>query len=152
MKTKHPIVIALDGTSASGKSTNAKLVAKALGYVYVDTGAMYRMLAWQCLKKNVDVQDARLVANACRRWKTDLCCVEKDGLRVVRLLVDSYFPEKEIRLPETAAAAGFGRDDFGCKDGAEIETGRIVCRLNRPGSPPRNRYFEDEDEDEDEQD
>ena len=43
---KHPIVIAIDGTSASGKSTNAKLVAKALGYVYVDTGAMYRTLAW----------------------------------------------------------------------------------------------------------
>jgi cytidylate kinase len=101
---KHPIVIAIDGTSASGKSTNAKLVARALGYVYVDTGAMYRTLAWHCLKKNVDVHDARLVANACRRWKTDLCCVEKEGLRVVRLLVDGYFPEKEIRLPETAAA------------------------------------------------
>jgi cytidylate kinase len=98
------IVIAIDGTSASGKSTNAKLVARALGYVYVDTGAMYRTLAWHCLKNRIDVHDARLVAAACRRWKTDLCCVEKDGLRVVRLLVDGYFPEKEIRLPETAAA------------------------------------------------
>jgi len=101
---KHPIVIAIDGTSASGKSTNSKLVARALGYVYVDTGAMYRTLAWYCLKKNVDVHDARLVFNACRRWKTDLCCVEKDGMRVVQLLVDGYFPEKEIRTPETAAA------------------------------------------------
>jgi cytidylate kinase len=101
---KHPIVIAIDGTSASGKSTNAKLVARALGYVYVDTGAMYRTLAWHCLKNRIDVHDAKAVAAACRRWKTDLCCVEKDGLRVVRLLVESYFPEKEIRLPETAAA------------------------------------------------
>ena len=41
---KHPIVIAIDGTSASGKSTNSKLVAKALDYAYVDTGAMYRTL------------------------------------------------------------------------------------------------------------
>ena len=41
---KHPIVIAIDGTSASGKSTNAKLVAKALGYVYVDTDKDYQ--AW----------------------------------------------------------------------------------------------------------
>src|SRR5271154_2422476 len=98
------IVIAIDGTSASGKSTNAKLVAKALGYVYVDTGAMYRTLAWYCLQKHVDVSDEKAVANACRRWKTDLCCVEKDGLRVVHLLVDGYFPEKEIRTPETAAA------------------------------------------------
>ena len=46
-----PIVIAIDGTSASGKSTNAKLIAKNLGYTYVDTGAMYRTLAWHCLQK-----------------------------------------------------------------------------------------------------
>jgi cytidylate kinase len=94
------IVIAIDGTSASGKSTNAKLVAKALGYVYVDTGAMYRTLAWYCLQKQVDVEDAKAVAAACRAWKTSLVCVEGH----VRLLVDGYFPEKEIRTPETAAA------------------------------------------------
>src|SRR5271154_2378798 len=98
------IVIAIDGTSASGKSTNAKLVAKALGYVYVDTGAMYRTLAWHCLKQKVDVDDAKAVAVACRKWKTKLECVEKNNLRVVHLLADGYFPEKEIRTPETAAA------------------------------------------------
>ncbi len=101
---KHPIVIAIDGTSASGKSTNAKLVAKALGYVYVDTGAMYRTLAWHCLQKRVDVHDAKAVAALCRKWKTKLECVEKNSLRAVHLLVDGYFPEKEIRTPETAAA------------------------------------------------
>ena len=98
------IVIAIDGTSASGKSTNAKLVAKALGYVYVDTGAMYRTLAWYCLRKRIDPHDARAVAAVCRRWKTTLTCGEKNGLRVVRLLVDGYFPEKEIRTAETSAA------------------------------------------------
>jgi len=97
---KQPIVIAIDGTSASGKSTNAKLVAKALGYVYVDTGAMYRTLAWHCLQKRVDPHDARAVAAACRKWKTLLVCVDSR----VRLLVDGYYPEKEVRTPETAAA------------------------------------------------
>jgi cytidylate kinase len=101
---KYPMVIAIDGTSASGKSTTSKLVARALNCVYVDTGAMYRTLAWYCLQKHVDVQDAKAVAAACRRWKTRLECVEQDGLRSVRLLVDDYFPEKEIRQPETAAA------------------------------------------------
>jgi len=101
---KQPIVIAIDGTSASGKSTNAKLVAKALGYVYVDTGAMYRTLAWFCLKQKVDVDNAKAVAALCRKWKTKLECVEKDGLRAVHLLVDGYYPEKEMRTPETAAA------------------------------------------------
>jgi cytidylate kinase len=101
---KHPVVIAIDGTSASGKSTNAKLVARALGYVYVDTGAMYRTLAWYCLQKRVDVDDEKTVAATCRKWKTSLQCVEKAGLRAVNLLVENYFPEKEIRTPETAAA------------------------------------------------
>jgi CMP/dCMP kinase len=96
---KHPIVIAIDGTSASGKSTNAKLVAKALGYVYVDTGSMYRTLAWHCLKNKIDVHDAKAVAAACRKWKTKLECA--DGR--VRLLVDGYYPEKEIRTAETTA-------------------------------------------------
>jgi len=100
VKLKQPIVIAIDGTSASGKSTNAKLVAKALGYVYVDTGAMYRTLAWHCLKTRVDVENARAVAAACRKWKTSLVCVDSR----VRLLVDSYYPEKEIRTHETAGA------------------------------------------------
>lgn len=97
---KQPIVIAIDGTSASGKSTNAKLVARALGYIYVDTGAMYRTLAWYCLKNRIDVSDAKAVTSACRKWKTSLVCV--DGR--VRLLVGGYYPEKEVRTPETAAA------------------------------------------------
>jgi cytidylate kinase len=101
---RHPIVIAIDGTSASGKSTNAKLVAKSLGYVYVDTGAMYRTLAWHCLQKRVDVQDAKAVAALCRKWKTSLECVEKNHLRAVHLLVENYFPEKEIRTSEVSAA------------------------------------------------
>jgi CMP/dCMP kinase len=99
-KTKQPIVIAIDGTSASGKSTNSKLVAKALGYLHVDTGAMYRTLAWYCLQQHVDVQNPKAVANACRRWKTALKCAEHR----VFLTVDGYYPEQEIRTAEVSAA------------------------------------------------
>ena len=100
MSKKHPIVIAIDGTSASGKSTNAKLVAKALNFVHVDTGAMYRTLAWYCLQKKINVQDPKAVSAACRRWKTVLECVDNN----VRLTVDGYFPEREIRTAEVSAA------------------------------------------------
>jgi cytidylate kinase len=96
----RPIVVAIDGTSASGKSTNAKLVAKALGFIYVDTGAMYRTLAWYCLKKQADIHDAKAVAAVCRRWKTELVCVDGQA----RLLVQGYYPEKEIRTAEASAA------------------------------------------------
>ena len=98
------VVIAIDGTSASGKSTNARLVAKSLGYVYVDTGAMYRTLAWHCLKHRIDVQDGKAVVAACRKWKAVLHCVEAGGLRAARLFVDGYFPEQEIRTAEVSAA------------------------------------------------
>jgi cytidylate kinase len=97
---KGPIVIAIDGTSASGKSTNAKLVAKALGYVYVDTGAMYRTLAWYCLQHQVDVDDPKAVAAACRKWPAKLECVDQH----VRITVNGYYPEKEIRTEKTSAA------------------------------------------------
>ena len=97
---KHPIVIAIDGTSASGKSTNAKLVAKELNFVYVDTGAMYRTLAWYCLEHKIDVQNEKAVAAACRKWKTSLECVENQA----RLKVDGYYPAKEIRTAEVSAA------------------------------------------------
>jgi len=96
----QPIVIAIDGTSASGKSTNAKLVAEALHFVHVDTGAMYRTLAWYCLQKRIAVDDPRAVAAACRRWKTALLCVDNH----VQLMVDGYFPAQEIRTNEVSAA------------------------------------------------
>jgi cytidylate kinase len=98
-----PVVIAIDGTSASGKSTNAKLIARKLGFVYVDTGAMYRTLAWHCLQSGVDIHDPKAVAAQLRRWKPKFVCVE-EGFKQVRLLVGAYYPEKEIRTAETSAA------------------------------------------------
>jgi CMP/dCMP kinase len=99
-RKKAPIVIAIDGTSASGKSTNSKLVAKALNFVHVDTGAMYRTLAWYCLKQSIDVQNARAVSAACRRWKTALKCTDNHAY----LVVDGYHPDKELRTAEVSAA------------------------------------------------
>ena len=94
------IVIAIDGTSASGKSTNARLVAQALDFIYVDTGAMYRTLAWHGLQKKIAVHDPKAVAALCRRWKTTLQCVDHK----VRLLVDGYYPEKEMRTAAVSEA------------------------------------------------
>jgi cytidylate kinase len=56
-------VIAIDGPAASGKSTVARLVAANLGFVYVDTGAMYRAFAWAALEKNIDPSDRSAVKN-----------------------------------------------------------------------------------------
>ena len=130
----EPIVIALDGTSASGKSTNAKRVAKALGYAYVDTGAMYRSLAWHCLEKDVDLGDAKAIASLCRRWKTEL----KNDDGHIRLYVDGYFPEKEIRTAAKDDGGEISRATLENLDGAwrlvfttgTIDTQNAVGKIN----------------------
>ncbi|MEL7145553.1 MAG: (d)CMP kinase, partial [Bacteroidota bacterium] len=57
----NKINIAIDGYSACGKSTTAKRVAAALGYVYIDTGAMYRAVTLHMLNEGVDVSDHQKV-------------------------------------------------------------------------------------------
>jgi cytidylate kinase len=57
----HP-VIAIDGTAASGKSTFSRRLAQRLGYVYVNTGAMYRGVTWYLQQKNIPLGDAEAVA------------------------------------------------------------------------------------------
>ncbi|MBM6853786.1 (d)CMP kinase [Mediterraneibacter glycyrrhizinilyticus] len=58
--------VAVDGPAGAGKSTIAKLVAKKMGYIYVDTGAMYRGLAIHFLKKGIDPEEKEAVVEACR--------------------------------------------------------------------------------------
>lgn len=58
------IVIAIDGVSSCGKSTLAKQLAGALGYIYVDTGAMYRAVTLYMLEKQIDISNHELVKNA----------------------------------------------------------------------------------------
>ena len=56
--------IAIDGPAGAGKSTIAKIVARKLGYIYVDTGAMFRSMALGCLRKGIDVTDEEAVCSA----------------------------------------------------------------------------------------
>jgi CMP/dCMP kinase len=60
------MIIAIDGPAGSGKSTVAKLVAKRLSYRYIDTGAMYRSVAWIAQKKGLDLNDETAMANIAR--------------------------------------------------------------------------------------
>jgi len=62
MSTQPHPVIAIDGTAASGKSTFSRQLAQRLGYVYVNTGAMYRGVTWYLQQKNVSLRDAEAVA------------------------------------------------------------------------------------------
>ncbi len=102
--SRLPIVVAIDGPGASGKSTVARAVARSLGFCYVDTGAMYRTLAWHCIRTGVDLGNPRAIAGVCRRWKTRLHLEEGEPGEVV-LLVDGFRPKSEIRTADVGQAA-----------------------------------------------
>ena len=104
MTRNSAIIVAIDGPGASGKSTVARAVAAELGFAYLDTGAMYRTLAWYCVGAGVDMSQPKAIAAACRKWKTRLHWVEGSPPEVV-LLVDGYRPRREIRTKEVSKAA-----------------------------------------------
>ena len=61
---KKNISVAIDGPSAAGKSTIAKMVAKKENFIYIDTGAMYRCVAYYCLMQKIDLNDEKAVEQA----------------------------------------------------------------------------------------
>ncbi|MCX6906942.1 MAG: (d)CMP kinase [Verrucomicrobia bacterium] len=65
------IVIAIDGTSGSGKSTIAKALASHYGFVHVDTGSMYRAVTWHCLQRGADCNDATAVVRTAQEMKSE---------------------------------------------------------------------------------
>lgn len=98
----HRLIIAIDGPVGSGKSTLARRVAQMLGYVYVDTGAMYRAIAFKALRRGValDTNDENLVALA-RDTRIDLRA--EDGTQ--RVFLDHEDVTTAIRTPEVSQAA-----------------------------------------------
>ena len=88
-------VIAIDGPAGSGKSTVAKRVAARLGLPYLDTGAMYRSVAFACIQRGIDPDDADVVARLARDVEIDV------GDKV---LVDGIDATIEIRGPEVTRA------------------------------------------------
>lgn len=88
-------LIAIDGPAGSGKSTVARAVARALGLAYLDTGAMYRSVAFAALRAGLDPADADAAARLAEQIEIDV------GDRV---LVDGYDATIEIRGPEVTRA------------------------------------------------
>ena len=92
------INVAIDGPSGAGKSTVARLTAGKLGYVYVDTGAMYRALALACLRKGFAPEDETNIVKTCQ--KSDVTITYDGGEQVV--LLDGENVNSLIRSEEVS--------------------------------------------------
>ena len=90
---KPVTIVAVDGPSASGKSTVSRRTAQAVGFIYVDSGALYRGITWKCVKEGIDVKDSQAVTNLLIRMNMEL--VLRDNS--VGYLIDGEDPGQEIR-------------------------------------------------------
>ena len=99
--TQKPIVIAIDGPSAAGKSTVARAVAERLGYLYVDSGAMYRAVGLAALEQGLDPHDAEKVAAAAAPLEINL----EKAAAGIRVKLDGRDVTEAIRQPRVAQAA-----------------------------------------------
>ena len=94
-------VIAIDGPSGAGKSSVSKRVGAKLGYLHVDSGALYRIMTWQCLVRGVDTSDPAAVA-ACAE-QVEIECRPENG--AIAYYVGGEAPGDRIRTPEINAHA-----------------------------------------------
>ena len=95
------INVAIDGPAGAGKSTIARAAAQKLGYIYVDTGALYRAVGVYCLRKGIETTDAQNVGAILNEITVELKFI--DGVQHVFLNGDDV--STEIRLPEASMAA-----------------------------------------------
>lgn len=94
-------VIAVDGPSGAGKSSVSKIVGRRLGFLHVDSGALYRIMTWQCLENGVDTSSPEAVAAFA--GTVDIECRAEDGS--IAYYVKGEPPGDRIRMPEINAHA-----------------------------------------------
>ena len=93
--------IAIDGPAGAGKSTIAKLVAKKLGYIYVDTGAMYRAIAHYLVQNNINIENNDELKSACE--SINIAIKYEDDVQQVYLNGENVTPF--LRTEETGNMA-----------------------------------------------
>jgi cytidylate kinase len=86
-------VVAIDGPAASGKSSVARELARRLGFIYVNSGAVYRAITWYLLEKGINAEDSDCIAQALESAAI-MCCIQNSESRI---LVDNVDPADHLR-------------------------------------------------------
>jgi cytidylate kinase len=99
----RPSIIAIDGPAASGKSTIGKRLADALGYLFFDTGVMYRAITWLVLQRKLDLRDIDAITILAESVPIDVQSASQEDGRACDVVVDGRDITWEIRRPEVDA-------------------------------------------------
>jgi len=99
----RPIIVAMDGPAGAGKSTVAKTLAKKLGFLHIDTGAMYRSVTLEALRLNADLKNDSALEKIARDSKIEL----KPGEVENKVFLNGEDVSKDIRTPEVTQASAF---------------------------------------------
>ena len=99
----RPNIIAIDGPAASGKSTLGRRLADSLGYLFFDTGVMYRAVTWVMLEHGIDVKDEAAVTRLAETVQIDVLSPSKADGRACDVLADGKDITWETRTPEVEA-------------------------------------------------
>jgi len=103
MPSHPPSIIAIDGPAASGKSTLGLRLANALGYLFFDTGIMYRAVTWLALQRGIDVRDEAAVSALAGKTQIEVAPASRSDGRAGDVLVEGTDITWETRLPEVEA-------------------------------------------------
>jgi cytidylate kinase len=98
-----PSIIAIDGPAASGKSTLGFKLAETLGYLFFDTGLMYRAVTWLALQRNINLQDEAAVTDLAHDVPIEVTPPSLEDGRACDVVVDGHDITWEIRHPEVDA-------------------------------------------------
>ncbi len=125
------MIIAMDGPAGVGKSTVGGLVAKALGYKFINTGEMYRALTWRALEESVDLDDHGAVVALAKRLAWEFKPVEEGGITLKTFLdgvpVTGQIREERVSVNSSRVAENPGVRKFLSKLQRELgEEGAIV--------------------------
>ena len=99
---KQGFIVTIDGPAASGKSTTARMVAQKLGWLYLDTGAMYRALTLKVLRKKIPLDNTEGIGRLAETTKIDLLPSDEN----TKVFLDGEDVSMDIRVPQVDKAVG----------------------------------------------
>ena len=121
-------IVAIDGPAASGKSTIGRLLAEHMGYLYLDTGVMYRAVTYAVLQRQIPLEDQDAVTELAYQLQIDIQQSERDDLNGYRVYVDGKDVTQEIRQPEVDAHVSVVSAYPGVRQALSLKQRRIGLR------------------------